>query len=840
MATPLEKLKSLSTGAGSLKRDSAVKQAVSYLQRFGVSLDTFHEDLERLEKVSPKAAQKVTTFAKQLGLVGVEAEDAAKNLGALSEAYEIAEQRLTKVQKAITTAKDFASRHLGDIGAAAFALKAIKQSYEATQDATRAAAQTSALGQRSTVEVVAAGHRLNTAVANAVEGLTKYGASAEEAVTIAKDMFKLTGRASVEQFESLGALSLSYGVTAQEMFTRVQGDMRSHGKTLNEAVRDWSGIEVQARQLRAGLQGAGEDQTTVNLSVLEYKKVVQETRQELGEVTSSTDSLARVQASAFEWARKHNLSVSNTVKLAKSIGKTIELPAHLKHKLGKDLLQEIQGSLGTQDLNQVVDQFIASGRLREQDRQVATSILEDAQSSTGAARLQQIQALAELTQRSRSGALASLEQWRKFVEEHDDAMSVATVKEGLGLDSIADAALITKFLRSNNLGDAAKELRSMGVGVSGELTEAEKEARKDAEQNADQVRKDLVDNATTVADDLYAKVQGLLRKPAALLVASLSTYVGGLALAGAQRQAIVAELAALQVSTAALAGTTAIGKASVLGKVAKVAGGAALAYGGYQLLDAMVSSDDPGKSAGQLGSGTDPAAQGTEAGAVQGMMERAKKWMALSPTASGGTLARPSRDSGGAAANMLQAIAGGGRKGLLEGVPQFFANALAMAGGVTQQQDALQKALSSKPRPVRTRKLAQAARGSQVTRALQQARQSRDRGTVQGALQSVLVKGGDVVQRTADSSEFLGQLVDVLIERSSRPRTRAGARPSTPAGAVSVAFLSNLYQGEKNERDSVTIPDMELEAVDITGDGALKVRWTNPDAVLAAAQKFLQ
>ena len=835
MPTTLERFNELASKTRSLRRDTAIVQAVSYFQRFNISLDTFFEDLERLEKVSPRAAEKVKAFANQLGLVGVEADKAGTNLAALQEAYTNAEARMSRVQQMLAKGKDFLSRHLGDIGAAALATQALRKGFQGTQEAVRIQAQVSAVGERSALGAVAAGDRLNKTIGEAVEGLTQYGASTEEAASIARDMYKLTGAAAASQFEALGALGVSYGTDAKTMFERVQKDMREHGKDLDAAVRDWSSIEKHAQDLRASMAASGENQRDINLSILAYKDVVQQTREELGDAASSTDTLARVQEAAFGWARKHQMSVKESAQLAKSIAQATKLPPHLQHKLGVELLDEVQSKLVTNDLDTVISQFIDSGRLREQDREIATRILKDAEGTSGRRRLHQVQALAELTQRSSNGAMAALEQWQSIVKTQDNELSIVQLKAGLGIESTVEAARIAEFLKSNDLTAASAELKKMGIGITDEVDAGEKRARSEAEAEVDRVRGELADNATTTANKLYGKVLGLLQKPAALLVASLTTYAGGLALQTAQRSAIVAELASLQVATGALAGTSAVGKGgSLLGKAGKVLGAGALAYGGYQLLDAMTGDGDPDAAVETATQGVSAATQGTEVGTMQGLLKSAESWMAKSPVAAGGAIVPQKQE---APAKLLQTIAAGGSQKDAEGMSDFFGKAMAISASAGTQQKALQQALSQRPQPIQTRNLAAAVRGKQVTKALSNARDAKGTRALQ-AVQDAM--SGKSIEQVASAGEFLGQLVDTLLMRVDQPQHKLASTTRTlarPTGA-NLPRLQGIFADLAPQ--PVAIPEMELEVLDVSPDGSLRVKWSNPEAVFVAAQSFLR
>lgn len=602
-------------------RRMVIKKTEEQMQQLNVSLHNFKEDIERIEKVSKRAAAKLVKQAQALGWV-------KDDLTAIPEVYKrdradmsVANQKLQEWGKRFGWLKTVVQHHAAEITAAAGVGLAFKNALEQYTTATTQLVQTTGQLGNNALEAAKRADDLSDAYVISVENMGKFGIAADQAKAAAAELVKLYGGKAVkgtpdftEAMETIASMSRVTGKSTDEITALYRKRFLEQGRTMKQTNLEMANVTASYEDLRGAqerLQAGG-----ANIALMmktDFHKAVQEAADEISPMTADMDKVAKMSKAAAESASKLGLQLSDINKISAQIGKALKLPAAMEFEIGREVLQDIMAKRES-STDAEFDVFLKAN-FKGTEQQVRKAV-EDFQRK-GPDALSEWNVSQMILQAGAGQGLVMGKKLKKAQElAQNTELFVRMMSDTFGGDMKLTLVAREVLARGGTMEEVAKKMEAEAKAAGSEDKEAQARAAKAAELARGQIKRQHEAGKTwldtwkaTLLAQFQSPIRSLIITVGGLGAWALMNVISNKLMAG--QVAIVARNSEVAAVAAASAGSPALAASagSTAGKVGgwfsrHPATGSALAVGAVASLGyfgmSQMSTSDPDKMRKEL------------------------------------------------------------------------------------------------------------------------------------------------------------------------------------------------------------------------------------------------
>lgn len=330
-------------------RRHVVKQTEEQLQQLNVSLYTFKEDVERLEKTSKRAAEKLVKQAQALGWVDNELKWIRETYKQDTQAVRVADQKIQKWGKRFGWLKQVIQHHAAEITAAAGAGLAFKNAMEQYTTATTQLVQTTGQIGDNAWDAAKRADDLADAYRISVAEMGKFGIAADKAKASAAELVKLYGGRGVkggdfqDAMTTIGMMERATGMQTEELTAIYRKRFLEQGRTMGQTTLEIAHVVKGYEDLREAqqkMQASGAN--VAEMFRADFTKAVVESANELSPMTADLDKVQRLVGAAAKSAMQLGLKMGDINKVSAQITKGLKLPQVIQFDIGREVLRDVQ------------------------------------------------------------------------------------------------------------------------------------------------------------------------------------------------------------------------------------------------------------------------------------------------------------------------------------------------------------------------------------------------------------------------------------------------------------------------------------------------------------------
>jgi hypothetical protein len=325
-----------------------VRDAQKQLDALNISVYTFKEELEKIEKVNVRAADKLKRQAKALGWVDDELNFIRKSYNQDIKAIRVAEQRLAIWQKRFAGVKTIIQHHAAEITAAAGVGVALKNLMEQYTTATTQLVQTTGQLGDNAMDAAKRADDLADAYRKAVATAGSFGHSAEEAKKVADDLVKLfggdvVGQASyTEAISVIGSMASVTGQRMEEFSALYKKRFMEQGKTMEETNIEFGHVIVGYEKLRMASELQQKYGSNIATQFREdFVKSTVMAAEEISSTVADLDKVNKITGAVAERAMQLGLKLGDINRITANIGKLFKLPEVMQFEVGREVIRDV-------------------------------------------------------------------------------------------------------------------------------------------------------------------------------------------------------------------------------------------------------------------------------------------------------------------------------------------------------------------------------------------------------------------------------------------------------------------------------------------------------------------
>ena len=450
-------------------RQMVVKDAQKQLDALNISVYTFKEDLEKIEKVSVRAADKLKRQATALGWVDDELNFIRKSYDQDIKAVHVAEQRLAVWQKRFAGVKTIIQHHAAEITAAAGVGIAFKNLMEQYTTATTQLVQTTGQLGNNAMDAAKRADDLADAYRKAVATAGSFGHSAEEAKKVAADLVKLYGGGAVgqasftEAISVIGSMARVTGQSMEETAALYKKRFMEQGRTMEQTNIEFGHVIVNYEKLRM----ASEMQQKYGANIAtqfreDFVKSTKEAADEISHMTADLDKVSKITGAAAKSAQLLGLKLEDINKITKNIGKLFKLPEVMQFEVGREVIRDVLAERAKRTgpefdaflaenfkgQEEIVKRALGKFEAKELPEWDTAQLLMSAGAGQGLVMAKQLQRLHKMSKQS--------------------SVFISTLHQQMGLDRTLAIKMWDIFERGGTMEEVAREMEQASKATAGE------------------------------------------------------------------------------------------------------------------------------------------------------------------------------------------------------------------------------------------------------------------------------------------------------------------------------------------------------------------------------------
>jgi flagellar hook-basal body complex protein FliE len=531
------KVRSFRDYANKVRQDEAKQHLADLLEKYHVSLDTLKHDIDELNQVDKRAAEKIKKMVDAVAALHKVDLNMEGGADQLQRQLDLSGKRLEKWSGRLGKVKNFITEHVGEISAGVLGIQGLKTASEALDTAVDTMVSTT--GELGNNWDTATGHALKmstqlTSAQISASGLVKDLDSVTEWQRKYYQLFR-TGGDATYAIKGMAALTHSFGVDLGEMTELMESRQKNFNQTAEETTDELAGIHYEFRKVYESIDRTGTAaQKASRIWEKDFYGVVKEASGEISESGTDMHALSKILNAAYESANKLNVSYTKGKEVMGDVGKLFKLPETMKVEGASEILNEIKDARAK---GPQAEDAIFKSYFKDVDTQLAKDIVSQIESGQLTSQMGADLLFDKMAKTGKGLAKTLSLQKRYLTELGDSNAQIAILRDKYQLK---DPYLVRKLIMDGSLDKIVKEMES-GKSIDDSLKQIKSMTDEDRKKIRESLGK-LEGDATMKWDMVTQSASALLKNPVLSLAGSVGIFAASAGLRWWQNKKILASL----------------------------------------------------------------------------------------------------------------------------------------------------------------------------------------------------------------------------------------------------------------------------------------------------------